>query len=129
MKKVRDIPPEWQGLNTQSPEYQEHLQRCIEEEGQTRLVKSFMEGREDKGLPLEELDYQLLLNCRKPIPNNNDLDEKPSIWEEGEEVCYSYGMLTLRGLIRWTLQSGKISRWLVPALTVQGEQALTERKE
>lgn len=58
----------------------------------------------------------------KSIPDN--LDQKHSIWEEGDAVCYSYGILILRGLIRFDLQSGKIGTWLIPVLTEQGKQAL-----
>jgi hypothetical protein len=98
MKKVRDIPPEYKdpGTWTQTPEYQKHLADCVEEEGQLYLAKSFMNGKE----------------------------EKHTIWEEGEDVCYSYGVLILRGLIRMTLQSGKNKTWLFAVLTEQGKKVL-----
>jgi hypothetical protein len=124
MKKVRDIPPEYKdpGTWTQTPEYQKHLADCVEEEGQLYLAKSFMNGKEDEGLPLFDLDYEVLRSMLKPIPN--DLDEKHTIWEEGEDVCYSYGVLILRGLIRMTLQSGKNKTWLFAVLTEQGKKVL-----
>jgi hypothetical protein len=122
MKKVRDIPPEWKEAadKIQTPEYQEHLRLCVAEVGQEKLAKSFTCGKQDNGLELGELDFQILASCRKPIPT--DLDDKHSLWEEGDEVCYSYGILTLRGLIRWTLESGKKGTWLLARLTQAGEE-------
>jgi hypothetical protein len=124
VKKVRDIPPEWQehAAKIQTPEYQEHLRSCVEEEGQVRLVKSFLNGQEDTGAGLGTLDYEILASCLKPVPEN--LDEKHSVWEEGDEVCFHYGVLTQRGLIRWGLESGQKGTWLMARLTYNGEIAL-----
>lgn len=126
MKKVRDLPPECSPTQTQTSEYQEHLCTLVAEEKQATLAKRFMGDKEDDDLPLAELDYQILADCTKSIPDN--LDEKHSIWEEGDEVCYAYGRLTLRGIIRWGLKSGKVGKWLMAELTDEGKRILTEHE-
>ncbi len=129
MKKVRELPAGANLSMSQTPEYQEYLRTCIAEEGQVTLVKAFLDGKEDDGLPLWDLDYEVLRDCLKPLPTNLDnLDSKHSIWEEGADVCHSYGKLTQRGLIRWTLQSGKVGSWLMAVLTEQGRAAIPSNK-
>jgi hypothetical protein len=125
MKKVRDLPDGFSIEQTQTPEYQEHLRACVAEPGQVQLANSFLEGKKDDGFALIELDYQILASCDKSIPAN--LDEKNSIHEEGEDVCFSYGILTSRGLISWKLQSGKVRSWLVAELTDSGKRVVAAK--
>jgi hypothetical protein len=121
VKKVRDIPPEIRMELVQTPAYQTKLRLLVEEVGQVTLGRSFMEGSEDDGAPLGALDREILLSCHKPIPD--DFGTKHTIYEEGAEVCRSYGVLTLRGLICWKLHSVEAGTWLLPCLTDAGESA------
>ena len=112
MKKVRDIPTNCNIEQTQTQEYQERLRTLLAEDSQVELANhGFLDGKEDDGHPLNEMDYEILTSCTKPIPDN--LDDKHSIYEEGDDVSYSYGILTLRGLIVWKMQSGKWKSWIV----------------
>lgn len=126
MQKIRDIPTEFQEKvkELQSPEFQEHLRNLVAEEGQRTLATKFMR-KEDAGDPLSTLDYKLLESCQKPI--SPDWGTKQTVWEEGDDVCYSYGVLTLRGFIRWNLHTVSEGTWLLPSLTESGTQTLQEK--
>lgn len=119
MKKIREIPTNWDKSIIQTAQYQEHLRVMVAEKGQKSIALAFTDGKPDYGFTLGDLEYQILRAESKPISPN--WGTKHSIWEEGEEVCYAYGILTMRGLLRWDLHSVAEGTWLLPSLTDTGK--------
>lgn len=127
MKKVRDIPADFDVSLIQTAEYQARLKEEVAEAGQTTLALAFTGGQWDHGKPLGELEYQILRQNTKELSPNWAM--KHSIWEEGEEVCIAYGVLTLRGLIRWELHTVPEGTWLLPDTTDAGKQVLASKEK
>lgn len=123
MKKIRELPDGYDPAYCQTPEYQARLRAMVAEPEQRALSKSFMGGRAPE-TGLIALDYETLESCRRPVPDN--WGTKHSIWEEGDEACYSFGKLIFLGLIRLDLHTVKEGMWLLPVLTEAGELTLRQ---